>query len=163
MSALSGLSLLQRNRLHVLVVIVLQPAVGVRMLMVVVMMMIVAMAVIMIVMMVVVVTVAFEEFRLDIEDAVEVEGVALQHFAQRDLGALGLVHSGVRIDAADARLDLGQLFGRHQVGLVDQDDVGEGDLVFRLGRVLEPVIEPLGVGDRHHGVELGARARHSRR
>ena len=34
-----------------------------------------------------------------------------------------------------------------------QDDVGEGDLVLGLGRVLEPVVEPFGVGDRHHGVE----------
>src|ERR1700731_4051637 len=69
----------QRNRLHVLVVIVLEPAVRMRVLVVVIVMMIVA------VMMVVIVAVAFEEFRLDVEDAVEVEGVALKHFAQRDL------------------------------------------------------------------------------
>src|ERR1700731_5050287 len=66
----------QRNRLHVLVVIVLEPAVRMRVLVVVVM--IVVMAVIMIVvMMIVIVAVAFEEFRFDVEDAVEVEGVAL--------------------------------------------------------------------------------------
>ena len=48
--------------------------------------------------------------------------------------------------------------GRDQIGLVDQDDVGEGDLVLGFGRVLEPVVEPLGVGDRHHRVELGPAA-----
>ncbi len=73
----------ERNRLHVLVVIVLEPAVGVRVLVVVIMMMIVTRAMVMIVvMMVVIVTVAFEEFRLDVEDAVEIEGVAAQHLAR---------------------------------------------------------------------------------
>src|SRR5580692_50731 len=68
----------QRNRLHVLVVIVLEAAVRMRVLVVVIMMVVVAMAVIMIVMMIVVVilAVALEEFRLDVEDAVEIEGVA---------------------------------------------------------------------------------------
>jgi len=56
--------------------------------------------------MVVIVPVAFEELRLDVEDTVEVEGVAAQNLAERALGALGLVHLGVGIDAADARLDL---------------------------------------------------------
>ena len=78
-----------------------------RVLVVVVVMVIVA--VIVIVMMVVIVIVAFEEFRLDVEDAVEIEGVALQHLVERDLGALGLVQLGVRVDAADARLDLVEL------------------------------------------------------
>ena len=44
---------------------------------------------------------------------------------------------------------------RHQVGLVEQDHVGKGDLVLGLGRVLEPLLEPLGVGDRDHRVQLG--------
>src|SRR6202171_5920139 len=57
----------QRNRLHILVVIVLEPAMGVRVLMVVIMMMIVAVIMI-VVMMIVIVAVAVEEFRLDIED-----------------------------------------------------------------------------------------------
>ena len=46
----------------------------------------------------------------------------------------------------------------HEIGLVDQDHVGEGDLVLRLRRVLEAVLEPFGVGDRHHRVELGLAA-----
>src|SRR5580692_1310022 len=143
----------QRNRLHVLVVIVLEPAVRMRVLGVMVMMVVVAMIMIVVMM---IVTVAFEKFRLDVEDAVEIEGVALQHFAQRDLGALGLVHPRVWIDAADARLDFGQLLGRHQVGLIDQDHVGKRDLVLGFRRVLQAVVEPFGVGDGHHRVELGA-------
>ena len=58
---------------------------------------------------IVIVAVALEEFRLDVEDAVEIEGVAAQHLVERDLRALGLVHLGVGVDAADARLDLVKL------------------------------------------------------
>ena len=108
---------------------------------------------IMVVVMIVIVLVAAEEVRLDIEDAIEIEGVAAEHLVERDLRARGLVHFGIRVDAADAGLDFAQLLGRHQIGLVDQDDVGEGDLVLGLGRVLEPVVEPFGVGDRHHRIE----------
>ena len=84
---------LERNRLHVLVVIVLQPAV-VRVLVpvVMIMMMVVIMAV-PVMMVVIVLVLLCEELRLDVEDAVEVEGVAVEHFAERDLGALGLVHA----------------------------------------------------------------------
>ena len=63
----------------------------------------------MIVMMIVVVLVRFQEGRLDVENAVEVEGVAAEHLGDVDLGALGPVQPRVRIDAADARLDLGKL------------------------------------------------------
>ena len=41
--------------------------------------------------MVVVMMIAVQELRLDLQDAVEVEGVAAQHFRQRDGAALGLV------------------------------------------------------------------------
>jgi hypothetical protein len=69
-------------------------------------MMIVAVVMTVAVIMVVIVAIALEEFRFDVEDAVEVEGVAAQNFVERDLGALGFVQPGVGIDGADARLDL---------------------------------------------------------
>src|SRR3984885_9030064 len=66
----------QRNRLHVLVVVVLEPAVRMRVFVAVLLVMVVMMAVIMIVVVIVAVIVVFEEFRLDVEDAIEIEGVA---------------------------------------------------------------------------------------
>ena len=42
-----------------------------------------------------------------------------------------------------------------EIDLVEDDHVGEGDLVLGLGRVLQPVGEPLGIGHRHHRVEAG--------
>src|SRR5215813_9080201 len=140
----------ERDRLHLFVMIMLQAAV-------VAMRVAVTMAVVM-VMIVMMVTAVAEELRLDLHDAVEIEGIAPQHLRQRNLAAFGLVQPGVGVDAADARLHLAERVGRHQVGLVEQDDVGERDLVLRLRRVLEAILQPFGVGDRDHRVELGLAA-----
>ena len=115
---------------------------------------IVVMAVVMIVIMVVVVA-GLEEFRLDLEDAVEIEGAALQHVRQRHLAALGAVQLGIGVDGADPRLDFGEFGLGDEIGLVEHDDVGERDLVLGFGRVLQPVAQPFGVGHRHHRVEPG--------
>ena len=102
-----------------------------------------------------VIAAVLQELRLDLENTVEVERVAAQHFRKRDVAALRPVQPGIGIDAADARFHLGQRVGRHQVRLVEQNDVGESDLILRLGRIVQPVLQPSGVGDGHHGVELG--------
>ena len=106
-----------------------------------------------VVVIVVIVLVDLQEGRLDVEDAVEVEGVAAEHVVDRDVGARRLVQLGIGVDGADAHLDLPQLGRRHEVGLVEDDDVGEGDLVLRLGRVAQPVLQPFGVGHGDDGVE----------
>ena len=56
----------------------------------------------------IVIVAGVEEFRLDLEDAVEIERAALQHVGQRHLAALGAVQLGVGVDGADPGLDLGQ-------------------------------------------------------
>ena len=99
-----------------------------------------------------------QELRLDVEDAVEIEGVAPQHLVERDLRLLGAMELRIRIDAADARLDLAQLGLGDEVGLVDQDHVGEGDLVLGLRRVLQTILQEFRIRNRHHGVELGPAA-----
>src|SRR5438552_4858041 len=111
--------------------------------------------VVIVIMTVVMVSAVIEKFRVDLQDAVKIECIAPEHLRQRNVAALRLVQSGIRIDAADARLHIAELVRRDQIGLIEQDDVGERDLVFRLRRVLESVLEPFGVGDRDHGVELG--------
>ncbi len=62
---------------------------------------------------------------------------------------------GIGVDRADAPLDEGQVLRRDQIGLVEQDHVGEGDLLLRFRAVVEPLDQVLGVDDRHDGVELG--------
>src|SRR5215472_13238621 len=109
-----------------------------------VMIVVVMMAVVMIMMMVMVVLIA-EEVRLEIEDAIEIEGIAAQHRIQWNLGTLRLMQLGVRIDAANARLDIAEFVGRDEIGFVDQNHVRESDLTLCFRRVLEPLIEPFGV------------------
>ena len=134
----------QRQRLHVLVMIMLQAAMAV---------IVIMMVMIVIVVMMIVIVAGLEEFRLDLEDAVEIEGAALQHVGQRHLAALGAMQFGIGVDGANPRLDFGELGLGNEIGLVEHDDVGERDLVLGLGRVLEPVAQPFRIGHRHHGVE----------
>src|SRR6202021_2046557 len=91
----------QRQGLHVLVVVVFQ-AVTVSMIMVV---MIVTVMMVVVVMMIIP---GFEEIRLDLQNTVEIECAPLQNVRQRDLAALGAMQFGVRIDAPDPCLALGQ-------------------------------------------------------
>src|SRR6201999_2222587 len=93
-------------------------------------MMMVVMIVVMMIMVVIVTD--LEECRLDLQDTIEVESAALQHVRNPDLAALGAMQLGIGIDAADARLDLGELGLGDEIGLVEHDDVGERDLVLGL-------------------------------
>ena len=95
----------KRNRFHLLVMVVLQPAVCVRVLVAVVVM-VIAVPVIVLMMMVMVVLFSLEKGRLQIENAIEVEGVAAQNRIERNLGAFGPMQLGVGIDTANARFDL---------------------------------------------------------
>src|SRR4051812_10419670 len=144
-----------RDRLHLFVVIVFQAATIVVMMSVIV---VVTMIMVMVMIVRVSVPVALQELGLDLQDAVEVERVAAEDLGQRDPATLGPVHLGIRVDPADSRLHLAQFIGRDQIGLVEQDDVGERDLVLGLRRILEPLQQPFGIGDRHHGVKLGLAA-----
>jgi hypothetical protein len=94
-----------------------------------------------------------EKMRLDFEDAIKIEGVALQNRRQWHIGACRPVYRRVGIDAAYARLDFRKLFPIDEISFVENDHVCEGDLRFRLWRVVEAVSEPFGVGERNHGVE----------
>ena len=79
LSGSSGLVGRERDRLHLLVVIVLQPAVRMRVM--------VPVAVVMMIVIVVMI-VGLEERRLDLEDALEIERIAPEHRVERDLRAL---------------------------------------------------------------------------
>ena len=74
------------------------------------------------------------------------------------MAALGAVQPRVRIEATNARFKLTQFLCGHEIGLVDQNDVRESDLILRLGRILEPVGQPLGIGYGDDGIQLGFRA-----
>ena len=111
------------------------------------------MAAVMILVVVIMIILADKEVRFDVEDAVEIERSALKHISKRDVAVLRSMQRRVGVDGPNARLNLAQFGRADQVGLVDDDDVGEGDLVLGFRRVAQPLRKPLGVGDRHDRVE----------
>ena len=105
------------------------------------------------VLVVVVVIVDVEKVGFDVQDAVEIEGAALEHLGDRDVAFRRLMQARVGVDGADARLDFGQLRRCDEIDLVEDDDVGEGDLVLRLRSVAQARRQPFGVGDGDDRVE----------
>src|SRR6185369_7522119 len=141
----------QSDRLHFLIVIVLET---VAMMMVIGAMSVIAMSMIaMIVMMIVVMAFPFQKIGLDRQNAIKIEGVTAEHFTDVYLCAFRAMEPRIGIQPADARFQLPQFLRRHQIGLVQQDHVGKGDLVLGLGRVLQPVREPFGIGDSDNSVQ----------
>src|ERR1044071_1960002 len=59
--------------------------------------------------------------RLDAENALKIERAAIENFAERYLRFHRADHACIRIDAADARLDILNLFRRDEVGFVEKD------------------------------------------
>ena len=107
----------------------------------------------MVMIVIVIVVLGLQKLRLQFEDAVEIEGLAVEHGVERDIAFPGAVQFGVGIEAANARLDLFQFVLVHKVDLVEQDDIGENDLVLGFRRVLEAGGQEFGVGDGDDGVE----------
>ena len=97
----------------------------------------------------------FQEMRIERQDPLQVEGTAIEHLVQRHGTALTADPLGIGVDRLDARLDGLQLVGSHQVGLVEQDHVGEGDLVLGLVGVGQPLQHVTAVDDGNHRIELG--------
>ena len=65
--------------------------------------MVMTVVIVMVVIVIVVVIVAVEELRIERQDAVEIEGAAVEHLVERNGAALGPVDDRVRVDGADAR------------------------------------------------------------
>ena len=97
------------------------------------------------------------ELGIDVEDPAEVEAAEAQYLIQRDIGALGAGDRGQRVKLAQARLDRDQFGLADQVGLVEDDPVGEGDLLARLLRVVQTRHDVFGVDQGGDAVELRLR------
>src|SRR5262245_43955494 len=104
---------------------------------------------------VVVIVAVAEEIRLELQDAPEVERALVEDGVELDLARLRAVQPRQGIDRADLVLDRLELFVAHQVGLVKQDHVGEGDLFLGFVALLELAEEMLGVDHGDDGVEPG--------
>src|SRR5690242_4300716 len=74
----------------------------------------------------------------------------IENTAKIDIRVLGPLDRGDLVQASDLLLCLIQLLGRREIDLVEHDQVGKGDLLARLDRLLEPGRDILGVDQRHH-------------
>ncbi len=102
--------------------------------------------------------VRFEKVGLDLENAVEIEGIAIEKAGDVEIAALRPQDAGRRVDAADAILHGLQPFGRYEIGLVEDDRVGEGQLLLRFMCAVDLAEKVPGIDDGDDGVEpcLGA-------
>ena len=91
-----------------------------------------------------------EEFRLQGGDPLQIEPAAAEDGVQGDVGALGVMDLGQGVEAAQPGLDAGQFGGGDKIGLVEDDLVGEGDLLARLAAVGQARQDVLGVDHRGH-------------
>ncbi len=103
-----------------------------------------------------------QEMRFEMENAVEIERAAVEieraaveNLGKIDRAALRLVNDGIGIDRADRGFHRLDLFGGDEVDLVEQDYVGEGDLIARFFGILEALRQMLGVHHGHHRIEFG--------
>ena len=91
-----------------------------------------------------------EELRLQGDDAIQIEPAPAKDRLQRHIGALGPMDRGQRVEPSQTALDHGQIRRRHEIGLVEHDLVGEGDLLARLAALREAEEDVLGVDHGGH-------------
>ncbi len=94
-----------------------------------------------------------QEMRVVFQNAVEIECAPVQHGIQRDACPFGVVDDGVGIDLPYRRLNLRQLFGVHQIGLVQHDDISKRHLVLGFRRACEGLGEMTAIDHRNHSVQ----------
>ena len=102
---------------------------------------------------VVLVLVLVEEAGLDLQDRVQVEAADVEDVRQRRFAEVHRLDRRARIDPDQPRLELFALLGADQVGLGQQDAVGEAHLLLRLAEIVELLVRVLGVHQRHDGIE----------
>mmetsp|Transcript_12482 Transcript_12482/g.31691 ORF Transcript_12482/g.31691 Transcript_12482/m.31691 type:complete len:219 (+) Transcript_12482:859-1515(+) len=103
--------------------------------------------------------VGVEELGVHLDGLLEVEGVEVEHAVHRHLAALRPLDLGRGVDALEAFLDPGQVLLGHQVGLVEDQAVGECDLLDRLvldslwPRVVEVLLDVLRIDEGDDAVQ----------
>ncbi|OIQ73695.1 hypothetical protein GALL_446670 [mine drainage metagenome] len=101
----------------------------------------------------VLVRVRLEEVGVDIELGVEVEALEIEYVLQRHRAEMHHALFGARVHVGDAVLQLGECVGAHQIGLADENLVGEADLAPGLLPGVELLVGVLGVDQGEDGVE----------
>ena len=80
---------------------------------------------------------ALQEISLQRHLLIEIEGVQVQHLVGLEIRLGGAEHLRHGIDGVNLLLKQRELGGGHEIHLVEQDSVGEGDLLLRLRGIVE--------------------------
>ena len=110
-------------------------------------------AVLTVLMVMVMVIVVRQEIRCDIQLGIEVETPQIEHLGQRHLAEVHHLLRRARVHVPESVLQRLQCRRAHQVGLADEDLVGEPDLAPGFLAVIELLVGVLGVHQRQDGVE----------
>mmetsp|Transcript_18354 Transcript_18354/g.31238 ORF Transcript_18354/g.31238 Transcript_18354/m.31238 type:complete len:347 (-) Transcript_18354:315-1355(-) len=111
---------------------------------------------------VLVLPVGVEELGVHLERPLQVEALDAEDAVDGDLGPVAAQDRRERVERLQPPLDSGQVLLRHEVRLVEEQPVGERDLLHRLvlgalGLLLvEVLLDVLRVDQRDHAVEAGA-------
>ena len=97
--------------------------------------------------------VKFEELRIILDRTGQIEPALFEDFLQVHIRPGGAKNACRGIDLANHRFHTGKLVRIHEVRLVEQHNVGKGDLVPGFRTVLEPHQQVLGIGKRDDRVE----------
>jgi hypothetical protein len=95
-----------------------------------------------------------EDARVHLLRAFEVEGADPEDAVERHIAADGVMAARPPVHGRDPPRERGELLRGDQVGLVEQDDVGEGDLLLALAALVEVEGHVAGIHDRDHRVQL---------
>lgn len=114
-------------------------------------------AVMIVIMRVVVVIFRRKKIRFVFQNFIEIEAAEAEHLIKRDLATLRRDDFSEAIDGADAVLNRFELILADKIGLVEEDDVGEGNLFFGFFRILEAQRQMQGIDHCDDAVEFGAR------
>ena len=102
---------------------------------------------------VVVVMVVLEELRLDLEDRVQVEAADVEDVVDRRLPEVHRLHRRARVHLPEPPLQRLRVLVAHEIGLRQQDAVGESHLLLRLVELVELLRRVLRVDHGDHAVE----------
>ena len=94
-----------------------------------------------------------EEIGLEFQRAFQVEAADAEHLVERDIGIARAEDFRGGVHLLDACLDLPEVLFGNEVGLVEQDDVGEADLLAHFARVVEVEDDMLRIDDSDDAVE----------
>ena len=94
-----------------------------------------------------------EELGVDVENGVQIEAAQIQHLFQRHLTEVDLLDRRARVHSHNPLAQRSQFLRVDEIGLRQQDAVGEADLVLGLDLGIQRLVAVLGVNDRDHAVE----------